>query len=396
MPASAVVRLMGEELFWYPPGRGDEPVSLREEQQQLQLLDILQARKLPVIFAAPGAEVRLQQVQFNASEKRHIARSLPYLLEDEFASDIEQLHIASRAISSNTLAVTCCEHDCMQDWRDHLADLPGISQWTPEPLLLPWQLGEVTVVLEAQQALVRTGYCEGFAVERELLPVMLGALDAAQVDRLIVYGLDQPGDEALIPNAFKDRQQWRNGSFSAALLLAEDADAALNLLQGEYGPKLPLKHWLNDWRWPLTWLATAFLLQMLFTYADYAALKQQNLALRQSLESSYRQVVPQGVIADPERQLERKLEELRGGAHYALVSLLAVVGQVVQAEKGAQISSINFSGRSGDLRFGILLPDFKAVERVRSHLHKAGLEAVVENSNAQGDAVRARMKVRAN
>lgn len=41
----------------------------------------------------------------------------------------------------------------------------------------------------------------------------------------------------------------------------------------------------------------------------------------------------------------------------------------------------------------IVAADFEAVERVRSDINKAGLEAVMESSSAQGDKVRARLRV---
>ena len=41
----------------------------------------------------------------------------------------------------------------------------------------------------------------------------------------------------------------------------------------------------------------------------------------------------------------------------------------------------------------ILASDYEAVEQVRAGINKAGLEAVMENSSAQGDQVRARLRV---
>jgi type II secretory pathway component PulL len=48
----------------------------------------------------------------------------------------------------------------------------------------------------------------------------------------------------------------------------------------------------------------------------------------------------------------------------------------------------------GDVRLNLVVPDFKAVESIRTNLDAAGLLAQMENSNAQGDMVRARLKVR--
>jgi general secretion pathway protein L len=392
---SAVVRLLGDQLYWYPPGRGVEPIPLDDLEQQNQLLDVLKARRSPVIFAVPGADVRLQEVRFSASEKRHISKSLPFLLEEEFVSDIEDMHIASMPLDDEVLAVASSSRDRIEQWQRDLEKLPGIKQWVPESLLLPWRSGEITLVIEGGQAVVRLGDCEGFSVEADMLPALLLSVATERLDSVILYGLDQAADTELVPAAMHDKVQWRNGGYSAALLLGDDASKPLNLLQGEYGPRLPLDQWWRTWRFPIAALGLAFLVQLFATYADFLQLESVNLNMRQSMEAAYRQAVPKGAIADPERQLQRKLKELRGDqVSVAFVPLLQQVGKVVQAEKNAYISTVNFSGRSGELRMNLLVPDFKAVERIRSQLNSDGLSATVESSNAQDDAVRARMKIK--
>ena len=369
---------------------------LQDAVQQAQLQQLLRAGRAPVIFAVPGIEVRLLQLRFSAKQKRHVAKSLPYTLEEEFASDIDELHFASLPLHKDILAVASTEHARVAHWQELLKDFPGIKQWIPEPLLLPWREGELTLVVEAGQAVARFGECDGFAVETELLPSMLAALDLTGLNALIIYGLDQAADSTLAPAALRDKLQWRQGGFSAALLLSREAARSLNLLQGRYGPKLPLGRWWRQWRWPAAALSTAFLLQVLAAYVDYRQLDAENLRLRQDIETAYRLAVPEGALADPERQLQNKLGQIRGsGQGPGLVGLIEQVGQVVQAHPNTRIRSLNFSGASGDLRLNLLAPDFKVVEQLRSKLNQDGLRATVESSNAEGSTVRARMKIQA-
>ena len=139
----------------------------------------------------------------------------------------------------------------------------------------------------------------------------------------------------------------------------------------------------------------AFCLQLAGTWADYSNLEAQNLQLRQQIEATYREVVPRGAVVDPEKQLQRQLESLRGVAQGGgFVSLLDRIGRVIQGQEGAQLATINFNDKVGDVRLNLVVPDFKAVESIRTNLDAAGLLAQMENSNAQGDMVRARLKVR--
>ena len=45
------------------------------------------------------------------------------------------------------------------------------------------------------------------------------------------------------------------------------------------------------------------------------------------------------------------------------------------------------------MRMNIVAADFEAVEQVRAEINKSGLQAVMESSSAQGDRVRARLRV---
>ncbi|MCZ6829594.1 MAG: type II secretion system protein GspL [Gammaproteobacteria bacterium] len=394
MRESAVVRLIGEELFWYPPGSSADPRPLSDSAETSQLESIAAARRAPMIFAVPGAEVRLQQVEFSSAEKRHISKSLPYLLEDEFASDLESLHLASQPLDKYSLAVAICEHERMLDWAEQVKELPVLGQWVPEPLLLPWQPGELTLVIEENGVIARGGPCTGFTVERELASELIEALDVAGANSVVAYGEDQERDMALVPRSLHDRVQWRSGGFAAALLLAEDSRRRLNLRQGGYGPSLPLQHWWQQWRWPAAAVAAAFAVQVVASYSDYSLLESENLRMRQQILATYREINPRGTVVDPEKQLGRLLAELKGDSRGgSFVGLMDRIGRVVQSHPDAQLTSVNFSSRLGDVRIQLLVPDFAAVESIRTQLSKAGLEAELENSNAQGQQVRARLKV---
>ena len=394
MRDSAVVRIIDDELFWYPPGGNAEPRPLADEAQAQQLRLVLQGRRAPVIFAVPGGDLCLREFHFTAAERRHIRKSLPFLLEAEFANDAEDLHVAAQPVAKLSLAVASCAHRCMQDWLERLQAFAGITQWLPEPLLLPWREGEVTVVNEGHMAIVRSGHCTGFSVEPEMLATMLAALPQEAVAAVIVYGQDQQADTELLPIELREKVQWRKGGFAAALMLSGEVSPRLNLRQQEYGISLPLRQWWQQWRWPAILLGSAFSLQVAASYVDYSQLEAENLKLRGQIQEIYRGVNPRGAIVDPEKQLNRQLMELRGsGGSSNFVSLLEAVGAVIEAQQGTQLATINYSSKLGEVRVTLLAPDFRAVESVRSQLASAGLEAEMENSNAQGDQVRARLRV---
>jgi len=392
----SVVRLVEGRLAWYAPGAGEEPRWLDDEAAAQQLRAGLSQRRLAACFAVPGADVRLLALRVTAAEKKHINKSLPYTLEDQVAADVDDLHFAHCALDRDTLGVAICARERMQRWAELLGAFPGLNLWLPEPLLLPWQEGEWCLVLEGDRAVMRTGRCEGCAIERAMAGVMLeGALrESARPDAIVVYGSDQDADLGLLPESLRESAQWRRGDLYASMLLSDTGVAPLNLRQGDFAPRLPLARWWGQWRAVAAVFIAAFVLQLAAVYADYRNLAAENVALRSAVQESYRRAFPEGQVVDAEKQLRRQLDVLRGTTQSSgFVSLVERVGQAVAGMPGTSIATMNYNDSSDEMRMNIVAADFEGVEQLRSRINESGLEAVMESSSSQGDEVRARLRV---
>ena len=396
MQSVAIIRLVGGRLAWYPPGAGEEPAWLDAAAAREALRATLAQRGARACFAAPAADLRLVTLAVDPQERRHLAGSLSFMLEDQVAQDIEQLHFAAAPLDRAHYGVGLCTVRKMTEWQALLADFPGLRRWVPEPLLLPWQRGQWCLVSEGGAVLVRTGECAGFGIERATAPVLLAAAlrEGPAPQAVIVYGDDQAADTALLPEPLRTLVQWRRGNFCTAMLLTGDAGVPLNLLQGRFMPRLPLARWWRQWRAVAAVLGVTFALQLLATYADYRRLSSENRELREAVQESYRSAYPSGAIVDAEKQLRRQLDALRGAAQSSgFVSLMARVGAAVAARPGTAISSINYNDQRGEIRMHILAADFEAVEQVRAAMSQAGLQAAMERSSAREEQVSARLRV---
>lgn len=401
MRNTAVIRLVQGRLAWYPPGAGVEPQWLDDDSTADTLRATLAQRRISVCFAAPGADTRLLALPVAPEEKKHLNQSLPYSLEEQVAVDVDTLHFASCPLDDSLYAVAITARARMDEWQALLADYPGISLWVPEPLLLPWQEGEWCLVVEGDSAVMRVGQCAGFTVERELVNALsrsvlddTGATQVSAPHTVVVYGADQEADTALLPEALRDIVQWRRGNLCAALLLSEAPQVKLNLLQGDFAPRLPLMLWWTQWRAVAAVLAAAFLLQLAGVYAEYRGLSAQNTALRGAVEQSYRRAFPQGAVVDAEKQLRRQLDVLGGsGQASGFIGLLDRVGGAIAGMPGTTIASINYNDKGDEMRLNIIAADFEGVEQLRAKIHEAGLDATMESSNMQGTRVSARLRV---
>lgn len=390
----SLLRFEDGRLYWLCAG-DDRGRDLREADVEEAVQLQLGQRGHRVLFAVPGADVRLSQIELSREERRHIDASLPYMLEESLAEDIAELHFAKEFLGPDRVAVATVRRAQMILWREGLASLPTLNTWLPEPLLLPWEAGQWTLVIEAEQVILRYGACEGTTVESALLDPLLMALSVSESpEAIIVYGADESADRALLPDALQDKMQWRRGGLGAALLLLEDRHLSPNLLQGEFAPRLPFERWWRQWRPVAALLLVALLVHMSAGWLDLRRLQGENVALREEIQSLYREVNPRGAVVDAEKQLRRQLAALGGTSDAAQFSaLLEPLGLQLAAQPGAALASLNYSQRNGELRVNLLAPDFAAVERIRSALAEAGLSATLESSSRSGDRVRARLRI---
>lgn len=396
MQNTAVIRSIRGELAWYPAGADGGPHWLHSETEQEALRAAISERRVVPIFAVPGTQARLLLIEVKPEERRHLSRSLPFMLEDALTEDVEQLHFAMQALDKQYYAVAVCSTDCMRSYEQQLAIFPSVGLWIPEPLLLPWRAGEWCLVLEGESATVRTGQAEGFSIERRMLPALLEAAlaEGEAPAAVVVYGEDQDADIRLLPESLRELAQWRKGDLYSAMLIADFPAPALNLRQGEFAQRLPLGRWWKQWRAAAMVFGTALVLHLVSTYVEYRQLEQQNVALRSAVQDTYRKAFPRGAVVDAEKQLQRQLDALSGTAQSSgFTNLMAKVGSVIDDSEGTSIVSINYNDKADEMRLNIVAVDYGAVEQVRSGMNQRGLQAVMENSSAQGDKVRARLRV---
>lgn len=351
------------------------------------------AQSLPegAIVALPAEQVRLIELMVLPSEARHLSRSLPFLLEEEVAEDIDDLHFASARIDENRHAVAVLRRQIMDASLDQLVQLGDPSAWYPEQLLLPWQPGDCVVLREGDRVLLRWGRFAGTAVAMTELPLLLASL-TEQPERWVVYGEQSDAVLSMLPgDAAIDH---RTGHFAQALMLIDQDALALNLRQGAYAPRLPLERWWRLWRPTAIAASLAIVLQVVNDTTQWQRLEAENLALREAIQTSYRKVNPRGAVVDVEKQLDRQLAGLRGegAAGRPFTPLLASVVTAIATTGDIELATLNYSA-NGEMRMTMTAADFATVEALRGRLAKDGMTATIEGTSARGDSINARMLV---
>jgi len=347
-----------------------------------------------VMFAAPGDQLRLLVLNVTPDEAKHLRKSLPFMLEDTLIEDVATLHFAHQRIAENCYRVALCRRSAMQGWQSLVESQARVPMpYVAEPMLLPWQEGEWTLLFDDASVLLRDSADTGTRIECELLTLLLSSADP-EPESLVVYGHDREATLAFIPPEWHSKVQWRQGGFGTALLLTASPEVSLDIRQGDFAPRLPIARWWRQWQRVAAVAAAAVLLQFGADFAQFQQLSAQNSQLRTAIQASYRRANPKGAVVDVEKQLDRQLQSLAavsGGV--AVMPLLQRLSGVLATSQGVSLTTLNYSGAAGEMRLNIMAPDYAAVENLRNGLAGAKLMATLESSSASGGQVRARLRI---
>ena len=342
-----------------------------------------------VVVGLPSDDVRSTLLKVSPEERKHLSKSLPYMMEEQVAEDVEELHFVASALGEEQFLVAFTRQDKMADWVEQLSFNDSLKVFGPEALCLPLEGDECCAVVDGDEVVLRWSDAHGARVDLSLLSTVLDSL-AEIPSSLVIYGTDR---EQVVSQLTDDQAalvDWRQGGWGALLLLTKSAPQ-VNLRQGSFAPPLPLVKWWGVWKAVAIAASVALSLQFVSDVSQFQTLKQQNLELRSAIQDSYRKANPRGAVVDAEKQLDRQIAEFAGEESVtAFTPKLVDVVTATTAESG-RVTSINYT--SGQLRLNLTAEDFASVEQIRQALERAGLKATLETSSARGDEVRARLRI---
>ena len=342
-----------------------------------------------LLLIAPGEAITLHQVPLPSRKRSTWARAVPYALEDQVVEDIETLHFAlASAPDGDFLPVAVVSRDTLRGWLDACAQASLVpAAILPEPLLLPWQEGDWSLLLDGQRAVVRTGRWDGFATEQGLLELLLNQalVDAgdARPQRLRVWGHPPPalaeiGLDPLIEDSAPEPL--------SVLASAYQPLAMINLLQGGYSPRAHWGRWLRPWRAAAALAGLWLLVQGVSQMHEYWSLRREQVALRAAMEQVYKEAVPGATrIVNPKVQLETRLRELRptSASSGAFLELLYRGGQPLVSFTDVTLRGLSY--RDGQLDLDLQGGNPEVLDQLQQKLNQQpGLQVEMRTTQREG------------
>jgi len=349
------------------------------------------ARARRIIALVPSVQVALFEADAVSPRRAQLVKAIPFALEDQLASPVEELHFAlAERISAGRVIVAVAARGAMRAWIDVLA-AAGIRAdvMTSESLALAASETKTTVLIESERALLRGAGALAVGCDTAALPQWLAIAGGAAVevnDFRAAPGLALPGDVASYRDRLTDPLAFIARQFAA--------EPAVNLLQGEFAPSHRHAPAARLWRRAGLLTAAAAALALLLAGIDYLHLRRESDRLDAAQRDVLRTSLPDlaAVAGDPRSLMQSALTRLRGDTSGGgLLPMLARIGPIFASTTRVQLRSLEY--RNATLELGLRAPDVPALDLVREQIAGLGLKAEVTAANSGDKGVDGRLRV---
>ncbi|ULN64381.1 type II secretion system protein GspL [Vibrio gigantis] len=393
------VRLSSEPqspVQWLVWSTSQQEVIASGELSSWEQLDELTpyAEKRSCIALLPGNECLIKRVEIPKGAARQFDSMLPFLLEDEVAQDIEDLHLT--ILDKDATHATVCGVD--REWLKQALDLFReaniiFRKVLPDTLAVPFEEPGISALQIDQHWLLRQGNYQAVSISEAWLPMFLQsdwvvADDEEQATTIFSYTA-MPSDEVQQQSGVN--WQAKPAELVMSLLSQQAITSGVNLLTGTFKTKSSFSKY---WRvWQKVAIAACLLVAVIVTQQvlKVQQYEAQAQAYRMESERIFRTVLPGKqripTVSYLKRQMNDEAKKYGGSSDGdSLLGWLALLPETLGQVKSIEVESIRYDGNRSEVRLQAKSSDFQHFETARVKLEE---KFTVEQGplNRNGDAV---------
>jgi general secretion pathway protein L len=328
-----------------------------------------------VILLLPASDVLLLAIDLPVKSNNQIKKALPFALEELMADEMETYHLVWHRQAKGKVYVAAINREkfkaCLASFQEYGIKLDSVYS---ETLCLPYQENSCSLLIEHQNAILRTGQWLGGGIEVEMLPIVLDKirLDNPSLASLECWSASEP-TQCLSELPFNLTHHTTDPS----LLLLESAvtklTGELNLLTSDFAQKNTQRVQWKKWLPALAIICVTALLQTGLLLNSYWQQKTELASLETQTLSLFKQTFPEVKrIVNIKVQADQQLIDLRKqstGSGSSFMSLLYQTGQVLNVNPGFEIRQLDYINDS--LQVHLIAPTISQVEQVKQQLESS-------------------------
>lgn len=311
----------------------------------------------PVVTLVPGSDLIFRRVSLPGKYSRQAAAALPYLLEEQIASDVDELHLVVLAHEGHDVDLMAVDKEKMQTWLGWL-EAAGLKsqQLLPDVLALPQAADGWSALQLGKEWLLRQGPCQGIVADEPLLAMLL----AVEVEPVTIHS------HTPVPPIPTANWQVADPELPMLLLAKGALNCQANLLQGPYRPQTEYSRYWLQWRKVAVVAGLLLLVALTQRGVHLYQLAEQDKALKAEIRQVYTRIFPgETRIVNVRSQMAQHLKLLGQTPQDGVLLLLTELAPTFAEVPGLKPQVLRFDAARGELRLQVTAPGFTEIERFR-------------------------------
>lgn len=311
----------------------------------------------PVVILVPGSDLIFRRVSLPGKYSRQAAAALPYLLEEQIASDVDELHLVVLGHEGHDVDLMAVDKEKMQTWLGWL-EAAGLKsqQLLPDVLALPQAADGWSALQLGKEWLLRQGPCQGIVADEPLLAMLL----AVEAEPVTIHS------HTPVPPIPTANWQAADPELPMLLLAKGALNCQANLLQGPYRPQTEYSRYWLQWRKVAVVAGLLLLVALTQRGVHLYQLAEQDKALKAEIRQVYTRIFPgETRIVNVRSQMAQHLKLLGQTPQDGVLLLLTELAPTFAEVPGLKPQVLRFDAARGELRLQVTAPGFTEIERFR-------------------------------
>ncbi|MCL1059443.1 type II secretion system protein GspL [Shewanella gelidimarina] len=315
----------------------------------------------------PASSITLTAVDLPEKGQRQAIKALPFMLEENLAQDVDELHFVVGPRQGDALSIAVVAHEQMQNWIEWLAEAGLKAKCiVPDCLALPLAECDWAAITFGQDILLRTGESSGVSLNKDWLDVALPQLLADSVNTTTVAGYTE-----LTLTGVDIKEQPLD---LPMLVLARGIlNAPMNLLSGVYQPKREYGKHLSLWRNTAVVFAVVVVLALVNKGLNIHQMNAKADAVKLQSEQIYKQVVPgSSRVVNLRAQMESYVRKMQGGGSGSEFFAMLEGTKVAFAQvTDLKPTSLRFDSSRSEIRMQVKAKSYDQIEKFKEIISRS-------------------------
>ncbi|MGL4351151.1 MAG: GspL family type II secretion system protein ExeL [Plesiomonas shigelloides] len=311
----------------------------------------------PVVTLVPGSDLIFRRVTLPGRYNRQSVAALPYLLEEQIASDVDELHLVVLAHEGQQVDLMAVDQQKMGEWLGWL-EAAGLKilQLLPDVLALPQAVDGWSALQLGNDWLVRQGPCQGIVAEEPLLGILL----ATEAESVTIHS------HTPVPAIAAVNWQAAEPELPMLLLAKGALTCRANLLTGPYRRQTEYARYWLEWRKVVIVAGLLLLVALGQRGVLLYQLTEQDEALKVEIRQVYTRIFPgEKRIVNVRSQMTQHLQQMRQVPQNSMLLMLTKLVPTFAKVPSLKLQVIRFDASRHELRLQTTAPSFAEIEQFR-------------------------------